>query len=101
MVPHEARFPWGPATLLHLDAYRLNGPDALEELGVFELLDEGAVAVIEWGDVVAAACPEALRCAITVLDDDTRTAELSGPPSHSEAVGRVAAAVEREGLPRC
>ena len=45
----------GDQVLLHLDAYRLDGPDALEDLGLFELLDDGAIAVIEWGDIVEAA----------------------------------------------
>lgn len=58
----------GPGVLLHLDAYRLRGPDDLEELGLFELLDDGAVAVIEWGDVVEAAVaglPRVLRVELT------------------------------------
>jgi tRNA threonylcarbamoyladenosine biosynthesis protein TsaE len=41
--------------LAHLDAYRLDHADAIEDLGLFELLDRGAVAVIEWGDLVAEA----------------------------------------------
>jgi tRNA threonylcarbamoyladenosine biosynthesis protein TsaE len=44
--------------LLHLDAYRLGSGAELEELGLFELLDEGAIAVIEWGDVVRSAFEE-------------------------------------------
>ena len=51
MTEHRA----GDQLLLHLDAYRLDGPDALEDLGLFELLDDGAIAVIEWGDIVEAA----------------------------------------------
>lgn len=45
----------GPGTFLHLDAYRLEGPDAAEDIGLLELLDGGAFALIEWGDIVAAA----------------------------------------------
>jgi tRNA A37 threonylcarbamoyladenosine biosynthesis protein TsaE len=57
-----------PGTLLHLDAYRLDGPGDLDELGLFELLDDGAAAVIEWGDVVEAAViglPRVLRVELT------------------------------------
>jgi tRNA threonylcarbamoyladenosine biosynthesis protein TsaE len=57
-----------PGTLLHLDAYRLGGPGDLDELGLFELLDDGAAAVIEWGDVVEAAViglPRVLRVELT------------------------------------
>jgi tRNA threonylcarbamoyladenosine biosynthesis protein TsaE len=58
-------------TLLHLDAYRLTGPDDLEELGFFELVDDGAMAVIEWGDIVDGAFgPATLRIELSAVDDD-------------------------------
>ena len=41
--------------LMHLDAYRLRGADDLEDVGLFDALDDGAAAIIEWGDVVASA----------------------------------------------
>ncbi len=37
----------GRRRLAHLDLYRLKDPD-LDELGVFELLEEGATVVVEW-----------------------------------------------------
>ena len=40
--------------MIHIDAYRLSGPGDLAGLG-FDDLMEGAVAVIEWSDRVAAA----------------------------------------------
>jgi tRNA threonylcarbamoyladenosine biosynthesis protein TsaE len=57
MRTYEGTFPnrRQPVTLAHLDAYRLEHADAIEDLGLFELLDRGAVAVIEWGDLVAEA----------------------------------------------
>jgi tRNA threonylcarbamoyladenosine biosynthesis protein TsaE len=39
--------------LLHLDIYRLDRVNEVLDLGLHELLDEGAVAVVEWGDAVA------------------------------------------------
>ena len=64
--------------LLHLDAYRLDGPDALEDIGLFELLDDGAIAVIEWGDVVEAALSVTpLRIELQWVDDDARTINVS------------------------
>ena len=64
--------------LLHLDAYRLDGPDALEDIGLFELLDDGAIAVIEWGDVVEAALSATpLRIELQWVDDDARTINVS------------------------
>lgn len=47
----------GPQPIMHVDAYRLDHLQEVIDLGLPEMLDEGAVAVIEWGDVVAPALP--------------------------------------------
>lgn len=39
--------------LLHLDIYRLESVNEVLDLGLHELLDDDAFAVVEWGDVVA------------------------------------------------
>jgi tRNA threonylcarbamoyl adenosine modification protein YjeE len=39
----------GPTPLAHVDLYRLDDAGEIEDLGLEELLDEGAV-VVEWGD---------------------------------------------------
>ena len=60
-------------TLLHIDAYRLRGPAELHDLGIDELLDDGAMAVIEWGDIVAAAVgPEHLDIHLNWVDETVR-----------------------------
>ncbi|QGN35121.1 tRNA (adenosine(37)-N6)-threonylcarbamoyltransferase complex ATPase subunit type 1 TsaE [Microlunatus sp. Gsoil 973] len=62
--------------LVHVDAYRLSGPDELEDLDLEETLDR-SVTVVEWGENVAEGLsPERLE--ITVLrsadpEDETRT----------------------------
>jgi tRNA threonylcarbamoyladenosine biosynthesis protein TsaE len=43
----------GSTRLLHADLYRLDHLQEVMDLGLAELLDEGAVAVIEWGDLAA------------------------------------------------
>ncbi len=69
--------------LLHLDAYRLTGPDDVEELGLLELLDRGAIAVIEWGERIVEALgdPLLMHFAHDETDDDVRviTIEAVGP----------------------
>jgi tRNA threonylcarbamoyladenosine biosynthesis protein TsaE len=47
----------GRLPLLHVDVYRLDRVQEVIDLGLPELLvlDDGAVALIEWGDVVAPA----------------------------------------------
>jgi len=47
----------GRLNLVHCDAYRLDGVAEVEDLGLSELLEDGGVAVVEWGEVVAAALP--------------------------------------------
>ncbi len=49
---YEGRIP-----MVHLDVYRLDHLQELVDLGVAELLDEDAVTLIEWGDVVTPALP--------------------------------------------
>ncbi len=46
----------GPA-LVHVDAYRISGPDELDDLDL-EVSLEGAVTVVEWGDGLADALAE-------------------------------------------
>jgi tRNA threonylcarbamoyladenosine biosynthesis protein TsaE len=42
----------GRLPLHHLDVYRLEHLNEALDLGLAEVLDEGAVALIEWGDVI-------------------------------------------------
>ncbi len=102
MQPYRARFVFGDGTLLHLDAYRLGGPEALDDLGLDEML-EGSVAVIEWGDLVARAFPDALTITLRAShdNDDERTALLAGPPCWASSLARVADATTRQGLLSC
>ncbi len=70
-----ARAYQGRIPLLHLDVYRLEHIQELHDLGMSELLDDGAVTVIEWGDVVASALPaDFLEVRMTAgdADDDER-----------------------------
>ena len=68
----------GPTTFLHLDAYRLDGPEAAEDIGLLELLDDGAFAVVEWGDVVSAAFGhDPLAIELVWESDDERTVVFS------------------------
>ena len=52
MRPYEGRL-----SLVHVDAYRLEHLQEVIDLGLPEMLDDGAIAIIEWGDVVAPALP--------------------------------------------
>ncbi len=80
-------------SLMHLDAYRLRSADDLEAVGLFEALDDGAAAIIEWGDIVARAFDDPLWLALGVADETTRTVTCSANPLgswHTRAAAFVA-----------
>ncbi len=47
----------GRLPMIHLDVYRLDHMQELVDLGIAELLDQGAVTLVEWGDAVTPALP--------------------------------------------
>lgn len=59
----------GRLQLAHVDLYRIESPSELADLGLDELLDQGAV-VVEWGDRLDA--PEAALVHIEHLEGDRR-----------------------------
>jgi tRNA threonylcarbamoyladenosine biosynthesis protein TsaE len=72
----------GPVQLAHVDLYRIETPSELADLGLDELLDQGAV-VVEWGDRLDA--PEAAHLHIEHLEGDRRMIrvkrDLASPPA--------------------
>jgi tRNA threonylcarbamoyladenosine biosynthesis protein TsaE len=63
----------GRLVLNHLDVYRLEQLDEVHHLGLGELLDEGGVTVIEWGDTILPALPASyleIRFSYGEGDDD-------------------------------
>jgi tRNA threonylcarbamoyladenosine biosynthesis protein TsaE len=74
--------PSGPE-LLHADVYRLEQLSEVVDLGLPELLDDGAIAVVEWGERAAAALlPDYLSVTLEPADPDTdpdaRWVQLAG-----------------------
>jgi tRNA threonylcarbamoyladenosine biosynthesis protein TsaE len=67
---YEGRLP-----VHHLDVYRLDQLDEVLDLGLAELLDEGGVVVIEWGDAILPVLPaDLLEVRLELGDgDDERT----------------------------
>ena len=64
--------------LNHLDVYRLDHLQEIVDLGIHELADEDAVAVIEWGDMAEPVLPkDFLEVRLTYGEvDDVRHLEL-------------------------
>jgi tRNA threonylcarbamoyladenosine biosynthesis protein TsaE len=70
----------GEMVLHHLDVYRLGQLNEVLDLGLGELLDEGGVVAIEWGDAVIPVLPsDYLEVRLTLADvatPDRREVEL-------------------------
>ncbi len=47
----------GRLRLHHLDVYRLDHLQEAEDLGLAELVDDGGVTLVEWGDVIVPVLP--------------------------------------------
>lgn len=47
----------GEMVMHHLDVYRLEHSSEVADLGLSELLDDDAVTLIEWGDMIVSALP--------------------------------------------
>ncbi len=67
----------GHLHLHHLDVYRLDHLEETLDIGLPEIIDEGAVVVIEWGDVVVPVLPRnflEVRLTFGAGDDDRHLA---------------------------
>lgn len=58
--------------ILHIDAYRLAGPDAFADLGLEEYFDD-SVTLIEWGERVAPVLEDHLHVRIDIVAGSART----------------------------
>ncbi len=69
----------GRLRLNHLDVYRLEQLDEVTDLGLSELLDDGSVTLIEWGDrILPVLGQDHLEVRIRLGDgDDDRVVELT------------------------
>jgi tRNA threonylcarbamoyladenosine biosynthesis protein TsaE len=67
--PPDTRLP-----VIHADLYRLNSPDELEELGMFDSADADTVSLVEWPEQGGRAFDNArFRISIAVTDENCRT----------------------------
>jgi tRNA threonylcarbamoyladenosine biosynthesis protein TsaE len=68
----------------HLDVYRLEHLHEALDAGLAEMVDEGAVVVVEWGDAVLPLLPADhldVRITFAPLDDDTAAGSDGGTTS--------------------
>jgi tRNA threonylcarbamoyladenosine biosynthesis protein TsaE len=71
----------GRLDLYHLDVYRLDQVAEAVDLGLSELLDEGAVTLIEWGDAIAPVLPhDYLEVHLAFVADDADARDVALVP---------------------
>lgn len=67
------RYGGGSRTLYHIDLYRIEDDRELEELGIEEMEEEGALLVVEWAEKLGRHVrADALRVRLEVTGDTTR-----------------------------
>jgi tRNA threonylcarbamoyladenosine biosynthesis protein TsaE len=76
--PHPCRTGSGIETLYHADVFRANSVAEVFDLDLAELVEERAVALVEWGEVAAPAFGEFLRVTITDGEHEGRDLVVDG-----------------------
>jgi tRNA threonylcarbamoyladenosine biosynthesis protein TsaE len=68
-----------PVSLYHVDVYRLDTPDQVRRLGLEDIYDKAALALIEWGERFPDLLPEKrIEIRIRSAGDSLREIEVSG-----------------------
>ena len=68
-------YPSGRIPLHHADLYRLTSLAEVADLGIRELLDRGAVGLVEWGDVASEVLGDGLSVTL-MADNDVEDARM-------------------------
>ncbi len=84
-------------TLIHADIYRTESLGEVEDLALAELVEDDAVAVVEWGNLAAPALGQSALDVTLVADDGdpegtTRAITVAGRGSWRGRIGEIAAA---------
>lgn len=66
----EMVYEGGRLPLYHFDLYRLDDPDQLEDIGLYDVLGGDGVCVIEWGEQFADELGDYVSVRVTRLDDE-------------------------------
>ncbi len=83
----------GRLTLYHVDLYRLDRAEQLEDIDLFGVLESGGVTFIEWGECFHDALPaDHLALYLRITGDDAREITTSWGGPRSEALARELAA---------
>jgi len=76
---HKCFNDFGIETLQHADVYRVESLDEVLDLALGELVEDAAVALVEWGELAASIFGrDVLTVDFQVLDDDSRILTVEG-----------------------
>jgi tRNA A37 threonylcarbamoyladenosine biosynthesis protein TsaE len=81
------------ASIAHADFWRLAHASEVADLGLDDLLEDGAVALVEWGDLFEGELPnDRITISFRVVDDDTRslTVDATGSSLDDRALAAIA-----------
>jgi tRNA threonylcarbamoyladenosine biosynthesis protein TsaE len=96
---HPCGAPGPVRVLLHADLYRLDQLSEVADLGIAELVEDAAVAVVEWGDVAGPTLgPVALTVQLDEGDDEDErrvTVTVTGAAGAPERVAALAPLLSR------
>ena len=68
-----------PVSVYHLDLYRLDTIDEARRLGIEEIFEAPALALVEWGDRFPELLPEnRIEIRIRMIDENAREFQISG-----------------------
>ena len=77
----------GIVTLHHADVYRVGSLGEVDDLALGELVEESAVAVIEWGEIASSLFGlDVIDVSFALNDHEGRTIEVSGALRGREAL---------------
>ncbi|HVT77997.1 MAG TPA: tRNA (adenosine(37)-N6)-threonylcarbamoyltransferase complex ATPase subunit type 1 TsaE, partial [Acidimicrobiales bacterium] len=69
----------GPTPIVHADLYRLVSEHEVLDLGLDESLADGAIVLVEWGDLAETLLrPDRLTVTITDVDETSRRFDFEG-----------------------
>ena len=77
----------GRLPVYHFDAYRLDGPESFEALGVADYWDADGICLVEWADRVVAVMPRSMwTINIELTGPESRRVRVIGPDQETQQV---------------
>ena len=89
---------YGDITLYHLDFYRLDEHDDLDDLGLDELFDGNGITIVEWADKFRGALPRrTIRIHFAIVNEHTRDIDMPARYEKAVAGGKARSSSREKG----